>query len=220
MIYLIADPHGDPEFRGLAEYLATAGSDDLLIVLGDLGIRFEDSELNRRFDKLLLEANVDIAFIDGNHENYPYINSFPEEEWQGGRIRRLSPHLIYLMRGEIYDIQGHSFFVMGGCKSSPKWREAGLWYPGEEPTEEETARAVHNLAKAGLSVDYVLTHKFAYRPDPKTPCPTLESLCAFILDRVEYRAWYAGHNHVPKLYTDTPYPVRIVYDELTPIDPI
>jgi len=50
-----------------------------------------------------------------------------------------------LKRGNIYEINGNTFFVMGGCKSSAKWKEMGLWFDGEEPTEEEAVEILRGL---------------------------------------------------------------------------
>ena len=98
MIYLLSDLHGDINFKGLKEYINTATDDDLLIVLGDIGLKFENTEQNRVFDKEFLKINKNIAFIDGNHENFDYLNSFPEIEWNGGIAGKLSDNIFYLNR--------------------------------------------------------------------------------------------------------------------------
>lgn len=219
MIYLLADPHGDPDFKGLHSYLDNAGEEDLLIILGDVGLRFEGTDKNRRFDAILMGAEKNIAFIDGNHENYGYIDSFPVEDWMGGRVHRLTPHLVHMIRGEIYEIEGKSFFVMGGCKSSPKWKLQGLWYPGEEPTEEEVDRGIAALTAHGLSVDYIITHKYTAKPGTGIICPTLERITAFIRERVSYRKWIAGHEHRPITHTDGSKAV-VIYDVLTPLSEV
>ena len=61
MIYFISDPQGD-----------------LLIVLGDLG--FTDTEENRAFDEYFLSLPYPVAVVDGNHENFDRLYSYPEEE--------------------------------------------------------------------------------------------------------------------------------------------
>lgn len=80
MIYFLSDQHGGEKIGELQKYLNTARDDDLLIVLGDVGLRFRDTDENRAFDELFLSSNKKIAFLDGNHENFDYIYSFPEEE--------------------------------------------------------------------------------------------------------------------------------------------
>ena len=145
MIYLISDPHGGENTQGIERYLEICTDSDLLIILGDLGLNFEDTEKNRHFNKWFLSLNKPIAVIDGNHENHAYLNSFQSDKWCGGDVHRLSDTIVHLKRGNIYNISGQTFFVMGGCKSSAKWKEMGLWYDGEEPTVEELELAYDNL---------------------------------------------------------------------------
>lgn len=214
MIYLASDPHGDPNFSCIAEYFEKAGRDDLLILLGDVCLNFEDTEENRAFTEHILSADKNIAIIDGNHENFAYLKSFPKEEWCGGTVRRLAPRVVYLERGNIYNIFGKSFFVFGGCKSSAKWRENGLWYPGEEPTDEELAFAKDNLERHGFRVDFILTHKYQKGRD-SVVCEGLLDLCTFIDERVEFGKWYVGHEHRKK---DIDEKHTIIYDELNVIE--
>ena len=101
MIYLLSDQHGGENIGELTKYLDTAGDDDLLIILGDVGVRFRDTEENRAFDELFLSSKKKIAFLDGNHENFDYIYSFPEEDWCGGRVHRLTENIVHLERGYI-----------------------------------------------------------------------------------------------------------------------
>ncbi|MBO7763131.1 MAG: metallophosphoesterase, partial [Clostridia bacterium] len=160
MIYLTSDLHGGENTAGLMQYLDAYRTGDLLLILGDVGLSFEDTEENRRFTERFLSIDRPIAFLDGNHENHPYLNAFPEEAFCGGTVNRLSPYIVRLRRGEIYDIDGRSFFVMGGCKSSAAWRERGLLYEGEEPSREEIAHGYKTLRRRGNRVDFVLTHKY------------------------------------------------------------
>ena len=54
MIWLLSDLHGGENIQGFLHYLETAQDDDLLILLGDVGLKFADTEENRRFDALFL----------------------------------------------------------------------------------------------------------------------------------------------------------------------
>lgn len=195
MIYLLSDIHGDMHFPGLAEYLEKASDRDLLLILGDMELSFEESEKNRAFTEEFLKIRKNIAFLDGNHDNFAYLNSFPTEEWHGGTVNRLSEYIVHLKRGNIYELEGDRFFVFGGCKSSPKWKEMGLWFPGEEPQEEELALARDNLKVCGYQVDYILTHKYEQTPGRGTVSEKLRELTDFIDEKVRFRIWYAGHWH-------------------------
>ena len=213
MIYFLSDQHGGERYGEIREYLDKAGDDDLLIILGDIGLKFRDTEENREFDEFILSSKKKIAFVDGNHENFDYINSFPEEDFCGGRVHRLTENIVHLECGYIYEIEGKSFFVFGGCNSSAKWRDLGLWYPGEAPTEEELQRAYKNLHDRGLKVDYILTHK--YEQGNGTRTESLLELCNFINENVDFKRWYVGHWHVDRAIDDKHI---LIYEKLTPLE--
>lgn len=194
MIYLLSDLHGDIEFPGLKEYLNVATDEDLLIILGDVGLNFEEKEKNREFTEFFLSIKKNIVFIDGNHENFEYLYTFPEEKWNGGTVGRLSSNILHLKRGNFYKIEGKTFFVFGGCKSSSKWKEMGLWYPEEEPSEEEYNLAYYNLKANDYCADYILTHKYEKNPEQETT-RRLAEFTKFIEDNVSYKKWYSGHWH-------------------------
>lgn len=215
MIYLLSDLHGDKDFAELLNYINTATSNDLLILLGDICLNFENTEENREFTKFFLSIKKNIAFIDGNHENFEYLNNFPEEEWNGGTVRRLTPYIVQLKRGNIYTIENKTFFTFGGCKSSDKWKEMGLWYYGEEPTKSELDIAYSNLKKHNNCIDYILTHKYEQTPGYGTICHDLQQLNYFIDNNVKFKKWYAGHCHRNMLVDEKHI---IVYDETVTIE--
>lgn len=197
MIYFLSDLHGGESITGLQEYLSYYKPNDLLVLLGDVSLQFGGTAENERFTTWFLSLPCRIAMVDGNHENNAFLASFPEEVWCGGKVHRLSPTIVHLQRGYVYTIDGARFFVMGGCKSSAKWKEQGLWYEGEAPDETELRRGYDALRAAGHRVEYILTH--AYWNDtelPSNPPPlTLEGLIRHIDRAVEFRHWYSGHRH-------------------------
>lgn len=80
MVYLIGDIHGDIT-QIMKENLHNNGikisRNDVLIVLGDFGIMFKDTEQQRLALDYIGQLNYYVAFIDGNHENFDYLNSLP-----------------------------------------------------------------------------------------------------------------------------------------------
>ena len=70
-------------------------------------------------DLLLRTYNVPdgTLFVDGNHENFTRLNSLPIEEWHGGRVHKIREHVIHLMRGEMFDLDGKMIFTFGGARS-------------------------------------------------------------------------------------------------------
>ena len=213
MIYFLSDQHGGEKVGDLEKYYQIAGEDDLLIILGDVGFKFTDTEENRAFDELLLSAPKKVAFLDGNHENFRYIYSFPEEDWCGGKVHRITENVVHLERGYVYEIDGKSFFVFGGCNSSQKWKDLGLWQPEEAPTEQELSRAYENLKKRGNRVDYILTHKYEVGKGTRTE--ELLELCKYINEQTEFKHWYAGHWHT---YRKEDEKHTLIYSELVSIE--
>lgn len=187
MIWATGDCHGNFE-RFRPEYFpeqAQMTKDDVVVVTGDFGgIWFGDA----RDDEALgcLESlPFTLAFVDGNHENYDALASYPAEKWQGGKIHRIRPHVLHLMRGQIYELEGYRFFTMGGAKShdiedgilepdAPNFERKLLilqrrpraryrinhisWWAQELPSDEEYAEARRSLDSVGWEVDYIITH--------------------------------------------------------------
>lgn len=120
--------------------------------------------------------------------------------------------IVLLQRGNVYTIDGKTFFVFGGCKSSPKWKEMGLWYDGEEPTDEEINLALFNLEAYHYNVDYILTHKYEQTPPRGTVCPKLQKLTELIDAKVKFKKWYAGHWHTAGAIDEDHI---LIYDKLT-----
>jgi len=197
VLYLLSDIHGDKNFPGLKEYLSTADDRDLLIILGDTGLMYAEKENYKEFTEFFLSSRKNIAFIDGNHENFEFLNSFSSEKWNGGEVHRLTDKIVHLKRGHIFNLENRSFFVMGGCKSSAKWKEMGLWYEQEVPTAEEIDFGVQSLANKGNHVDFILTHK--YEKNNNSQPGTLEWLTDYIDKNVEFSHWYSGHWHCQAL---------------------
>ena len=193
MIYLLSDLHqgGEGSMQAFRDYVESAKEEDILILLGDICLKLEEEY--REFDEYFLSIKKNIAFIDGNHENFDYLYSFPEEDWNGGKVHRLTDHIVHMKRGHIFTIEGKTFLAFGGCKSSTRWKDRGYWYPQEEPTDEEYALLKENLEKRGNQVDYILTHK--YETGRGTQTPRLKELAEYIDGNVDFKMWYAGHWH-------------------------
>ena len=78
----------------------------MLIIAGDFGCIFgqpiRDEEKLDSFAKL----PYTILFIDGNHECFPKIYSYPEKTWNGGRAHCIRPNILHMMRGQVFEIDG------------------------------------------------------------------------------------------------------------------
>ena len=119
MIYATGDLHGNA-LRFQPEYFPEQyemTKDDYMIVCGDFGFvwngdKSDDAQLGK------LEAlPFTVLFVDGNHENFDALNEYPVEQWHGGKVHRIRPHVLHLMRGQAFELQGRTFFTMGGAQS-------------------------------------------------------------------------------------------------------
>ena len=45
------------------------------------------------------------------------LDEYPVEQWHGGNVHKIRPHVIHLMRGQVFELQGRTFFTMGGAQS-------------------------------------------------------------------------------------------------------
>ena len=162
MIYVTGDTHGERE-RFLNNTMGDEAwtSEDTLIVCGDFGFLFFNNATENAFlDFLQKEKPYTVCFCDGNHENFDAIYAYPQEEWHGGRIHRIRKNVVHLMRGQVFELEGHSFFTFGGAYSIDKEyrREGFSWWPQELPSPEEYDTAWAALEKHGFAVDYIITH--------------------------------------------------------------
>lgn len=159
MIYVTGDTHGARDFfKLLSPELSKLTKNDYVIICGDAGVIFNAKEAPY-FINLYSYLPFTVLFVDGNHENFDVLNSYPEEIWCGGKIHRLSNSVIHLKRGQLYTIENRTFFTFGGALSFDKCRrkEGESWWEQEMPTQCDYNEAVANLQ--GIEyVDYVISH--------------------------------------------------------------
>ena len=75
-------------------------------------------------------------FVDGNHENFDRLYEYPVEEWHGGKVHKIRPSVIHLMRGQIFEIEGKSIFTFGGASSHDI--DGGILLQGNRLTVKQT----------------------------------------------------------------------------------
>jgi len=180
--------------------------DDNLFVAGDFGLWWDESKEDIYWREFIIARPWMTCIVDGNHENFDRWLEFPVEEWNGGRVRRLAENIIWLQRGEVFDIYGVKFFVFGGATSIDKaYRLPGRsWWPQEIPSQKEVENAFTNLEANNWEVDFVITHTCPHAEVP-TFSGSLERLhdpVSYMLqefkDRLKFKKWYFGHFHKNK----------------------
>lgn len=200
MVYVTGDMHGDLTRLSPAA-LRPLKKGDTLLVCGDFGFVWDGSPAEqKRLDKIGRRPYT-VAFLDGRHENFDLLARYPVTEWHGGPAQVISGNLVHLLRGEIYELEGESYFVFGGGESEDReFRIPGVsWWPQETPTEEELQRALANLQARDNRVDYVLTHvptlTAAARLNPRLAVDGVSLFLGGIEQTVSCKRWFFGSLH-------------------------
>lgn len=209
-IYITGDIHGEPErfdSKNLLSKDLNITANDVVIICGDFGMPWYNpwSEEEKYYLEWLEKKPFTILFIDGNHENFDLLNRFPIIEKFGGKVHQLKHNIFHLMRGEIFEIQGKTFFTFGGATSTDKdWRTAHVsWWQEENFSPAEFENAINNLEKVDFTVDYVITHTAPARFVDSVPeaverikdCKT-SMLLSDLEPMLKYKKWFFGHFHI------------------------
>ena len=202
---ITGDTHGTLDLETLRNYCYNFDvRKEYIVILGDVGVCFhggiKDEMVREELERI---PSKEVLFIDGNHENFEILNSYEVEEWNGGKVHKISDKLIHLMRGQVYEIEGKKIFTFGGGNSIDKqWRiEGRSWWKEEMPSKEEYEEGLLNLEKVGNKVDYIFTHTA-----PREICKRmvkkmysgeeeLQDYLQRISETVDFKKWYYGHWH-------------------------
>lgn len=186
MIFFTGDIHGNP-VRLSSEYFPegkTLTKDDYVIICGDFGLvwnAFSESKQEKYWLKWLDEKPWTTLVVDGNHENFERLYTYPVKEWNGGLVHEIRPSILHLMRGQVFQLQNKTFFTFGGASSHDirdgileiddprikQWQRDFnklfrvnhyTWWKEELPTQEEMQIGFETLAKHNHHVDYIVTH--------------------------------------------------------------
>ena len=186
MIYATGDTHREfcrfepqnfPEQKQMSR-------EDYVLILGDFGAVWDGHRQDRQKLDWLEALPYTTLFIDGNHENFDLLQKYPVEEWHGGKVHFVRPHVIHLMRGQCFEIDGRTFCTMGGASSHDMpggvlnphsldyeemafaLKQSGIryrvdhrtWWRQELPSAGEYEEARRTMKRIGWKSDYILTH--------------------------------------------------------------
>lgn len=189
MIYITGDTHSDfTRFNNrIFPEQKTMIKDDMVLICGDFGGIWDVTPGTRNENywmDWLDDKGYTTGFIEGNHENHVRLRDYPVETWHGGKVHKIRPSVLHLMRGQVYTIDGIRIFTFGGARShdisdgilDPRdrnfqekrrrldkkgafYRVDGVtWWKEELPSEEEMEEGIRNLEKHNWEVDFILTH--------------------------------------------------------------
>lgn len=252
MLFDTGDTHGDftrfttanfPEQKEMTK-------DDYVLIDGDFGGIWATSELvTRKFNSNSYCEELDgepksekywldwlenkpftTLFIDGNHENYDRLDKYPIKEFHGGKVHEIRPHVLHLMRGQVFTLEEKTFFTFGGASSHDirdgilepddprisRWSRDYTklfrvnhesWWERELPTQEEMDEGMRNLEAHDFKVDYIITHSpytsILRQMDGGSGLYQADYLSDYLQEikcRTEFHQWIFGHIHVNQMF--------------------
>ena len=178
--------------------------EDHLLICGDFGFVWTGDERDKKELDWLEELPVTVVFIDGNHENFDLLESYPVSEYHGGKVHQIRSNIYHLMRGQFYELNGYTVFTFGGAFSIDRMlRTPGVsWWAHELPTPEDYAEARKNLEAHDWRCDLIVTHSAPFSLHhvmfPVFPGDDLSRFLEELKEKMDYDHWYFGHFHEEK----------------------
>lgn len=210
MVYLTGDLHGD-ESRLYSRGWLKLKKGDVLIILGDFGFMWDGGKREKQVIDWLGKRPYTVCFLDGTHENFDMLKACRMTRWKGGKVHRVSGNLYHLMRGQIFNIDGVTFFTFGGGESDDRGErvEGKTRWRAELPTLAEMTEGEGNLEKAEHKVDYILTHEpptlvknsILFRSGKQGSINMLNTYLQEIDVECTFNHWYFGSMHEDRLIT-------------------
>ena len=229
MIYVTGDCHSDfvrfnkenfPEQKVMTK-------DDYVIICGDLGGVWNKNEESKR-EKWWLDwlenKSYTTLFVDGNHENFDRLDSYPVEDWNGGKVHKIRQSVFHLKRGQVFELAGKKIFTFGGAAShdisggilesddpdfkakkkelDQDWKPYRInhvsWWKKELPSEEEMQEVIYNLSLQGNKV--IVSHCCSSSTQALIGGgmyipDMLTQYFEQVQHKVTYKKWFFGHYH-------------------------
>ena len=227
MIYVTGDTHREHDVEKLgffAKRNPQLTKNDYVIIAGDFGGVWRRKTLAEDL-KPYENLPFTVLFVDGNHENFDLLCSYPVSQWNGGKVHIVKPDIIHLMRGQVFELEGSTIFTFGGATSIDKYmrKEGVSWWREEMPSYEELDEGIANLKKYNNKVDYIITHSCGERALMYPPLRTRSfrmgrypenQMLAYFEDIVDYKKWYFAHFHMDGCLNEK---MRVLYQDIVPL---
>lgn len=228
-LFITGDTHGSLELKKLSNknfpLARELTKDDIIIICGDAGFLWNNTKETQYWDDWAEDRPFTIISCFGNHSNYTALRSIPITTWNGAKVRKVRPHVMYIENGEILTLNNQTFFFQGGAHSIDKaYRTLGISYWEEEiPSYQEFQHAAANLQKYNDKIDYIISHTGPNSlvhhlfPYEDATDPVTNFLEKYVNDCVEFKRWFLGHFHIDRSYENQKY--NILYNDIIELLP-
>lgn len=205
MIVITGDTHGDIK-RFKNPLIKKLKKGDTLIICGDFGFVWDGSKAEKKILKKLGKKKYNILFVEGMHENYELLKSYPTEEFCGGMVRTISGRLRQLMRGYVFVIEDQKIFAFGGGIGDEHdgVHAPAYDYGDNHPTQDELSRGLESLEEYHYEVDFIVTYDppaqiTEFLEIGKADRTHLNTYLDFVRDKTTFKKWFFGRHHLNKL---------------------
>lgn len=160
-IAFLGDLHGNTNNAyKLIDFIMEHDNPDLLIQVGDMGVMGElfEKYLNK-LNKKLESYNIELWFIDGNHENFNWLLNKVKNPHG---LNSVTSKIKYIPRGTMITLGKKNFYFCGGAFSIDKFMRTiyKSWWPQETLSKEETEELInyYNENYSNYKIDYFISH--------------------------------------------------------------
>ena len=160
-IAFLGDLHGNTNNAyKLIDFIMEHDNPDLLIQVGDMGVMGElfEKYLNK-LNKKLESYNIELWFIDGNHENFNWLLNKVKNPHG---LNTITSKIKYMPRGTMLTLGKRNFYFCGGAFSIDKFMRTiyKSWWPQETLSKEETEELInyYNENYSNYKIDYFISH--------------------------------------------------------------
>lgn len=200
-VLVVGDTHGNLDWMcGVVLPHAQEAGADKIVQVGDFGFVWpgETERGLRELSLALEEAEIDLHFLPGNHEDFDQLElltSRAEDFSSEGHVQ-LRPRVFYTGKVSAWEWAGVRCAAVGGATSIDRqWRVPGeSWWPQEALTAEEAV-----AAKALGQVEVLFAHDapvqnpFSLIPDPDSLAH--RQLITDVARVLRPEVWFHGHYH-------------------------